>query len=198
MRMPSNHPVGVRATVPVAGTPALMVFPSASDTITEGIVMLGSVPPMVPGSPGALLTTMTATAPASWGLFAFWTKVHPPRSTSATAPAGKPISVWQPSVVVPLPSSTSTMSPETPSSVGAGPNAAPLAGYWPAAGDGGSTITALGCAFGPHGGSVIGASTERNINPFHTETSCCWPLHSTLASCAGASGSETSQIVNPR
>jgi hypothetical protein len=90
------------------------------------------------------------------------------------------------------------MSPEIPSSGGVGPNAAPLAGYSPAADDGGSTVTVFGWAFSPHGGSVIGASTDRNISPFHTETSCCWPLHATSASWAGASGSETSQIVNPR
>jgi hypothetical protein len=114
-------------TVPVAGRPALMVLPSSSEIITDGIVMSGPLPPMVKGGPATLLATIIAVAPAAWALVAFCTKAHVPRSISATAPAEKSTSGSQPSVVVPTPSFTNTTSPETPVASGAGPNEAPAA-----------------------------------------------------------------------
>src|SRR6266704_3683732 len=78
----------------------------------------------------------------------------PAHAAFSTSPRITPVS-WQgrpagsengsqPSVVVPTPSFTRTMSPEIPSSGGGGPNAAPLAWYSPAAGDGGSTVALFG------------------------------------------------------
>jgi hypothetical protein len=74
-----------------------------------------------------VLTTITATAPAFWAFFTFWTNVQVPRSRSAIAPAGKPTSGSQPSVVMSTPSFTSTTSPLTPASGGSGPKEAPVA-----------------------------------------------------------------------
>src|SRR5688572_33464337 len=115
--------------------------------MTEGIVIVGSAPPIVIGSPGALFATITATAPAFCAFLTFMVKpqVGPPggdpRSTSAIAPAGKPTSGWQPRVGFALPSFTRTTGPATPAAVGAGPNAAPVAPYVPAALEGGSIVT---------------------------------------------------------
>src|SRR5262245_1967674 len=50
--------------------------------------MLGSVPPIVIGAPATLFATIIAVAPADWAVAASCTKLHAPRSTSATAPAG--------------------------------------------------------------------------------------------------------------
>ena len=104
-----------------------MTPPSASETITDGIVIVGSVLPIVVGGPATLLTTITAIAPAACALLTFWTKPQVPRSTSATAPAGKLTNGLQPSVGRALPSLTRTTSPAIPARSGAGPNAAPLA-----------------------------------------------------------------------
>src|SRR5262247_3393501 len=118
---------GAALTRPVAGRPPLMTVPSVCDTIADGMVMVGSLPPIVVGGPGTLLATITATAPAACALATFWTKLQVPRSTSSTAPAGKPTNGLQPCVGMALPSLTRTTSPGLPASVGSGPNAAPLA-----------------------------------------------------------------------
>src|SRR5919106_2824183 len=121
---------GLLLTVPVAGRPALIVLPSASEIITDGIVIEGSLPPIVNGLEPELLATIIAAAPAAWALAAFTTKLQPPRSASAIDPAGNPTSGWHASVVVPspaTPSFTSTTFPETPVASGAPPEFAPAA-----------------------------------------------------------------------
>src|SRR5918996_597912 len=132
---------------PVAGSPDLIVPPSAWDTCTAGIVIVGSEPPIKPGSPGALLTTMTPIAPAFWAFFTLTVKLQEPRSTIAMLPTSSAAFVigLQPSVVdgpaVSAGSSATTRAPDTPVAVGVGPNAAPAAPYVPAADDGGLTVT---------------------------------------------------------
>jgi hypothetical protein len=49
---------GAALTRPVAGRLALTTTPSPSETITDGMVIVGSVPPIVVGGPGTLLTTI--------------------------------------------------------------------------------------------------------------------------------------------
>src|SRR5919106_3333057 len=123
-------PSGFLLTEPVAGRPALIVLPSASEIITDGIVIEGSLPPIVNGLEPELLATIIAAAPAAWALAAFTTKLQPPRSASAIDPAGNPTSGWHASVVVPspaTPSFTSTTFPETPVASGAPPEFAPAA-----------------------------------------------------------------------
>src|SRR5262245_27206183 len=63
-------------------------LPSPWVTITDGIVMVGSAPPIAVAGPGALLATITISAPRSWAFLTFDTKVHTPRSISAILPAG--------------------------------------------------------------------------------------------------------------
>src|SRR5918998_173284 len=117
-----------------------MASPSAWETWTTRIVIDGSLPVGSLGSPGALVTRITAVAPAACAFLAFCTNVHDPRSTSAIAPAGKPTSGPQPSVGFALPSDTSTTFPDRPSSEGSGPNVAPAASYLPAAEEGASIV----------------------------------------------------------
>src|SRR5436190_850018 len=64
-----------------------MAAPSVWDTITDGIVIVGSLPERPNGSPATLLAITTAIAPATFAFFDFWTKVQPPRSTTAILPA---------------------------------------------------------------------------------------------------------------
>src|SRR5918999_3701695 len=116
---------GLLLTVPKAGRPALIVLPSSREIITDGIAIPGSVPPIVNGAPPALFATIIATAPASWALLAFTVKLHPPRSTSAMEPAGKPASGWHPAGVVPTPPFPRTTPPVTPVAAGAGGAVAP-------------------------------------------------------------------------
>src|SRR5688572_20924294 len=71
---------GLLRIVPVAGRPALIVAPSAWETCTDGMVIVGSEPPMAPGSPGTLLTTITAIAPAFCAFLTLTVKPHVPRS----------------------------------------------------------------------------------------------------------------------
>src|SRR5918996_1793238 len=145
---------GLLRIVPVAGRPPLIVLPSASDTITDGMVIDGSVPPMAIGSPATLLAMMTATAPAFCAFFTFTVNVHagaggggPPRSITAILPATSAafVSGLQPSVVdgpsALAGSSATTTAPETPVAVTGGPNAALVAPYVPAADDGGAIVT---------------------------------------------------------
>src|SRR3954453_14813300 len=55
--------------------------------MTEGIVTVGSVPPIPGGGvPAALFTTMTATAPASWAFLTFTLNEQVPLSTTAILP----------------------------------------------------------------------------------------------------------------
>ena len=103
--------------------------PSSWLTITDGIVIVASAPPMPPGAPGTLLTTITPMAPAAWALATFTTKVHKPRSTMAMLPGGKPTNGSQPSLVGSVPSLATTAVPGTgPVSASCGPKAALEAG----------------------------------------------------------------------
>src|SRR5919106_452161 len=112
---------GFGLMVPVAGRPALIVLPSSSEIIPDGIVIEGSLPPIRVGGPPTLLATITALAPAAWAFATLTVKLQLPRSASAMAPEGKPTSGSHASVVVPVPSFTSTMSPETPPAGDSGP-----------------------------------------------------------------------------
>src|SRR5918994_179959 len=117
---------GLLRIVPVAGRPALIVMPPAWGTCTDGIVIVGSVPPMAPGSPGTLFTTITPTAPAFCAFLTLTVKPHVPRSTTAMLPATSAafVSGLQASVVdgpaSSAGSSAATTSPETPVGVGGG------------------------------------------------------------------------------
>src|SRR5262249_29886410 len=78
----------VRSTV-------LRMPPSSSDKITVGIVMVGSVPPILGGGePGELFTRTTPIAPASWAFFTFAVNVQVPRSTIAILPATAAAWLW--------------------------------------------------------------------------------------------------------
>jgi hypothetical protein len=83
----------------------LIVFPSACETRTAGIVTwFPTTPaPSVAGVPGALSATIMAVAPAFWALMPFTPNSQKPRSTSAMAPAGNPTRGSQPSLTVPPP-----------------------------------------------------------------------------------------------
>ena len=66
----------------------LIRLPSSSVTRTDGIVIVGSVPPSpVGGPPATLSTTITAFAPASWAFLTLTANPQTPRSTSAMLPA---------------------------------------------------------------------------------------------------------------
>ena len=108
---------------PVAGRPALTVAPSAWLTMTAGIVIVGSTPPIVIGVPGALLATMTPTARAAWALATFTAKPQTLGRRSRSRRAGKPTNVSQPREA-PLPLSASRNAPVDPAWLGAGPNPA--------------------------------------------------------------------------
>src|SRR5438067_277754 len=87
--VPSRSTAVCRCSLTVTGVPAASfwwkVFPSAWVTISEGMVMVASVPPMPP-SPGALLAMTTPMAPATWAVFTFEAKVQVPRSMRAILP----------------------------------------------------------------------------------------------------------------
>src|SRR6185503_12948148 len=118
------------AFTPLASSP-LIRLPVLNVTITEGIVMVGSAPPMVPNAPAALLATITDVAPAFWAFFTFTTKPQVPRSTRAILPAIAPALVKgeQASVVVGDPgtagSSACTTLPVIPAGGTGEPNSAP-------------------------------------------------------------------------
>ena len=67
----------------LTGRFALKRSPVACETMSEGIVMVASVPPMMTGSPATLFATMAAMAPAFCAFFTLTTKSHEPRSRSA-------------------------------------------------------------------------------------------------------------------
>jgi hypothetical protein len=135
----------LRCTEPVAGSPALTVFPSSWVTMTAGMPTgMGSMSPLITlGFPATLLATITATAPAASALSTCWRNEHSggsggagggggggaaARSTSAMEPAGR-LKGSHPSFTFPRgggarPSSTRTMFPEVPAPVGAGVNLA--------------------------------------------------------------------------
>ncbi len=125
MCRPVAHTGGgsLAAMPPVAGRPALTVAPSAWLTMTAGIVIVGSTPPIVIGVPGALLATMTPTARAAWALATFTAKPQTLGRRSRSRRAGKPTNVSQPREA-PLPLSASANAPVDPAWLGAGPNAA--------------------------------------------------------------------------
>ena len=77
---------GKSATVTPWARTALSRFPSARETMTEGIVIVASVPPIGIAGPSTLFASTAAIAPASCARFTFSTNVHPPRSTSAIFP----------------------------------------------------------------------------------------------------------------
>ena len=98
-----------------AGRAVRIVVPSVWLTITDGIVTVASVPPIVMGEPGTLFTITTARAPTFCAFLTLTVKLQAPRSMSATFPliAGPLINAPQPSLAAPLPSSTTTRLPET-------------------------------------------------------------------------------------
>ena len=69
--------------------------PSTSETITAGVVIVLSAPPIMIGAPGILLTIMIPTAPAACAANAFITKLQVPLFMSAIFPlillAGAPV-----------------------------------------------------------------------------------------------------------
>ncbi len=83
------------------GMLALKVLPSAKVTITEGMVIVASTPPMLPKAPAAELAMITATAPAFCAFLTLTTKPQVPRSIRAMLPAiaAALVSGEQPSVV---------------------------------------------------------------------------------------------------
>ena len=84
----SGAPPVPSATVAMKGRFALKRVPSSRLTITDGITMLGSAPPIPIGGPATLFTITTVAAPASWARLIFATNVHDPRSISAIFPDG--------------------------------------------------------------------------------------------------------------
>src|SRR5215472_18688244 len=91
---------------------------------TEGMVIVGSVPPIVGGGdPGRSLTSMTTTtawAPASCAFLTLTTKLHVPRSSRTTPDSGEP-NALQP-CVEPVLSLGAVRGPMTPGLVSGGPN----------------------------------------------------------------------------
>jgi hypothetical protein len=103
---------------------ALIAVPVARVTLIVGIVIgvtMVASSPSPGGSPAALFAMITAIAPAFWALSVLVLNVQVPRSTSATAPAGKPTRGWQPSVSGAVPSSVRTTSPVIATSASEGP-----------------------------------------------------------------------------
>ena len=92
-----SAPVGPDTINNVALTPLLtcplIVLPSASVTITEGMVIVASPPPISTNTPVALLAMITPTAPAFCAFFTLATKVQVPRSMIAMRPAMAPLFV---------------------------------------------------------------------------------------------------------
>src|SRR6185295_1612926 len=75
----------------LTGGVAMMVFlievPSTIVTSSEGMVIVGSVPPIPGGGePGALFTTTTPIAPAAWQFAALTVKPQVPRLTMQILP----------------------------------------------------------------------------------------------------------------
>ena len=67
---------------------ALKRLPLSRLTMADGMVMVGSAPPIVIGSPpAALLATITARAPAFCAFLTLITNVQKPRSSRAIFPA---------------------------------------------------------------------------------------------------------------
>ena len=113
------------ASLTLTGRFALKRSPSARLIITEGIVIVGSAPPMAVAPPGTLLTTMAAMAPAFCAFLTLSTKAQLPRSTSAIRPGVNPTSGSQASVVdAPVPSLPSSTVPVKPAVVRAEPKPA--------------------------------------------------------------------------
>ncbi len=86
------------------------------ETPTNGIVTPGMVPSNG-GRPAALLTMITAAAPAAWPLMARSTRAQTPRWVMTMAPAGMPAysSGSQPSPMPPpLPAPSTATGPVTP------------------------------------------------------------------------------------
>src|SRR5215510_7756192 len=119
---------GLTARVADTGAAALSVAPLSRLTITDGMVMVASAPPMVMGAPATLLATMTPAAPDAWALATFTVKLHWPRSTMAMLPAGT-VNGSQPSPSGATPSLTTAVMPETEVvAESCGPKAAAVAG----------------------------------------------------------------------
>src|SRR6266545_3679215 len=121
---------------------ALIVLPSACETLTVGMVIVGSVPPRPGALPGALLATITALAPAACAWAAFTLNVQVPRSTRAMLPltAAALVKGWHPSAVAPMPSLARMMLPVTPGAETGGPKDAEPTRYTPEIAGGESTV----------------------------------------------------------
>src|SRR5437762_10743529 len=90
---------------------------------TEGIVIVGSLPPSpAGGQPATLSATMTPIAPAFWAFLTLTTNVQPPRSRSTILPATTLMSGSQAFVRTPVPAFASTTSPVTPFAPQGGPH----------------------------------------------------------------------------
>ncbi len=129
----------------VAGRFARSFAPSESETSTDGIVMVASVPPMSIGDSLPLLSaTITPVAPASCAFFTLTVKLQFPRSTRAILPvtAGAFVSALQAVVVDPAESAAAVAAmtcPETERAEIAGPKLAVPIVYAPAAAAGAET-----------------------------------------------------------
>ena len=109
----------------ISGNAPLIALPSASDSISAGIVASTLASPAMPITPAALLATITAVAPASCAKRTLISNAQPPRSTMSTCPAYAPAGeAWQLNVGVALPSLASTTLPLKLAGVAGGPNCA--------------------------------------------------------------------------
>ena len=84
-RFPVNAPVTTGFNVPFTFTAASKASPTSLATMIEGIVIVGSSPPIATGVPDTLFIMTTPIAPASCAFFTFSTNVPEPG-----AAAGEP------------------------------------------------------------------------------------------------------------
>src|SRR5262245_35587807 len=139
---------------------------SACVISTDGIVIVGSTPPIPGGGePATLLAMITARAPAFWAFFTLTLKPHAPRSIRAilllTAREFAAVNGSHPGPDGDV-STIGIRSPVTPAAVKGGPNCAVPTRYVPAT-FGGRLTTICGVP----GWSTKGTS-EVVIPPFHT------------------------------
>ena len=90
----------------------MMASPSTCETITDGIPIPGSAPPIVIGAPATLFTIITAIAPAASAASTLRTNVHVPLLIMAILPfkSAALVKASQASSLSPVLSSTNTKS----------------------------------------------------------------------------------------
>src|SRR5204862_5604376 len=100
----------IEANTPAPPSCPLMAVASACETLTTGIVIEGSLPPIAGGVPATLFPMMTAIAPAACAAAALNVKEQVPRSISAIFPTSAAAFTMgsHASLVVPTPSFTRT------------------------------------------------------------------------------------------